>query len=56
MAAVLGQGIAEAAQEAVWHGADTVYAADAAALAHYQTLTYCGVMAQIAQQAAPIFC
>ena len=53
MAAVLGQGIAEAAQEAVLHGADTVYAADAAALAHYQTLTYCGVMAQIAQQAAP---
>jgi electron transfer flavoprotein alpha subunit len=53
MAAVLGHGIAVAAREAILYGADTVYAADAAALAHYQTLTYCGMMAQIAQQAVP---
>jgi len=53
MAAVLGHGIAEAAREAILYGADTVYAADAAALAHYQTLPYCGVMAQITQQAIP---
>jgi electron transfer flavoprotein alpha subunit len=53
MAAVLGQGITAVAREAVLYGADTVYAAEAAALAHYQTLTYCGVMAQIAQQAIP---
>ena len=49
IAAVLGHGIAEAAQEAVYYGADTVYAVDAAAPAHYQTLVYTGVMAQIAQ-------
>ena len=53
LAAVRGHGIAEAAQEAVFHAADTVYAADTAALAQYQTLTYCGVMAQIAQHAIP---
>ena len=51
MAAVLGHGIAGAAREAILYGADTVYTADASALAHYQTLTYCGVMAQIAQHA-----
>jgi len=51
MAAVLGSGVQEAAQEAVYHGADSVYLADAPALAHYQTLPYSTVMAQIAEQA-----
>jgi len=50
MAAVLGSGVQEAAQEAVYHGADSVYLADAPALAHYQTLPYSTVMAQIAEQ------
>ena len=53
MAAVLGSGVQEAAQEAVYHGADTVYVADAPALAPYQTLPYTTVMAQIAEQATP---
>lgn len=53
MAAVLGSGIQEVAQEAVYHGADTVYVADAPALAHYETLPYSTVMAQIAEQATP---
>src|SRR5215831_560592 len=53
MAAVLGSGVQEAAQEAVYHGADSVYVADAPALAHYETLPYTTVMAQIAEQATP---
>lgn len=53
LAAVLGSGVQEAAQEAIYHGADTVYVADAPALAHYQTLPYTAVMAQIAEQATP---
>ena len=53
MAAVLGSDVQEVAQEAVYHGADTVYVADAPALAYYQTLPYSTVMAQIAEQAAP---
>jgi len=53
MAAVLGSGVQEAAQEAVYYGADSVYLADAPALAHYQTLPYSTVMAQIAEQTTP---
>ena len=53
MAAVLGSGVQDAAQEAVYHGADSVYLADAPALAHYQTLPYSMVMAQIAEQTTP---
>lgn len=52
-AAVLGHGVQEAAQEAVYHGADSVHVADAPALAHYQTLAYSAVMAQIAEQTTP---
>ena len=53
MAAVLGSGVQEVAQETVYHGADTVYVADAPTLAYYQTLPYSAVMAQIAEQATP---
>jgi len=53
MAAVLGSGVQEIAQEAIYHGADTAYVADAPALAYYQTLPYSAVMAQIAEQATP---
>jgi electron transfer flavoprotein alpha subunit len=53
MAAVLGSGVQEAAQEAVYHGADRVYVADAPALGHYETLPYSAVMAQIAEQTTP---
>jgi electron transfer flavoprotein alpha subunit len=53
MAAVLGSGVQEAAQEAVYHGAESVYVADAPALGHYETLPYSAVMAQIAEQTTP---
>ena len=53
MAAVLGSGVQDAAQEAVYHGADRVYVADAPALGHYETLPYSAVMAQIAEQTTP---
>src|SRR4029453_14492240 len=53
MAAVLGSRVQEAAQEAMYHGADSVYVADAPALGHYETLPYRAVMAQIAEQATP---
>src|SRR5919197_3738996 len=53
MAAVLGSGVQEAAQEAMYYGADSVYVADDPALAYYQTLPYTTVMAQIAEQATP---
>lgn len=52
-AAVVGSGVQEAAQEAIYHGADTAYVTDNAALAHYQTVSYSRVMAQIAEQVAP---
>ncbi|GIX46211.1 MAG: electron transfer flavoprotein subunit alpha [Candidatus Tectimicrobiota bacterium] len=53
LAAVLGHGVQEAAQEAVYHGADTVYVADAPVLETYQTASYTAVMAQIVAQAQP---
>lgn len=53
MAAVLGSGVQDAAQEAIYHGAETVYVADSPALAHYQTVPYSTVLAQIATQATP---
>lgn len=52
-AAVLGHGVQEAAQEAIYHGADTVYVADIPALERYQTMSYTTAMAQIVDQAAP---
>jgi electron transfer flavoprotein alpha subunit len=53
MAAVLGHGVQSVAQEAIAHGADTVYVADAAALQPYQTIAYARVIEQIADQATP---
>jgi electron transfer flavoprotein alpha subunit len=53
VAAVLGSDVQEAAQEAIYHGADMAYVADTPALAHYQTVPYSRVMAQMAQQATP---
>ena len=53
MAAVLGSGLGEAAQEAIYHGADTAYAADHPALEQYQTASYTAAMSQIATQATP---
>src|SRR2546430_11283068 len=50
IAAILGSGVQEAAQEAVYHGADSVYVADAPALSHYETLPYSAAMAPIAEQ------
>ena len=52
-AAVVGSGIGDAAQEAIAHGADRVYVADADGLQTYQTASYCAVLEQIAEQAEP---
>jgi electron transfer flavoprotein alpha subunit len=53
LAAVLGNGTQKVAQEAIYHGADTVYVAESPALAQYQTASYTTVMAQIAERATP---
>jgi electron transfer flavoprotein alpha subunit len=52
-AAVLGSNVQSVAQEAIYHGADTVYVAESAALEQYQTASYTTAMAQIAQHATP---
>jgi electron transfer flavoprotein alpha subunit len=52
-AAVLGHGVQEVGQEAIAHGAETVYLADAPVLKQYQTMSYSTVMGQIAAQATP---
>jgi electron transfer flavoprotein alpha subunit len=52
-AAMLGSGVQAAAQEAIYHGAETVYVADTPVLEQYQTASYTAVMAQIAAQATP---
>jgi electron transfer flavoprotein alpha subunit len=53
LAAVLGSGVQEAAQEAIYHGADTVYVADAPVFERYQTMTYTAAIAQIVGQTTP---
>jgi electron transfer flavoprotein alpha subunit len=53
LAAVLGNGVQDAAQAAIHHGADTVYVAEAPELEQYQTASYTAVMAQIVTQADP---
>jgi electron transfer flavoprotein alpha subunit len=52
-AAILGSGIQAVAQEAIYHGVDAAYVADAAVLEQYQTASYTTVMAQVVQQASP---
>lgn len=53
MAAMPGSGVQEASQEAIQHGADTVYVADSAALEQYQTASYTAAMARIVEHASP---
>ena len=53
IAAVVGSGVGGAGQEAIAHGADRVYVADADVLQTYQTASYCTVIGQIAEQAEP---
>ena len=53
LAAVLGDGVQDVAQEAIYHGADTVYVAEAPVLAQYQTASYTTAMAKIAERATP---
>jgi len=53
LAAVVGSGVQEAAQDAVYHGADAVYVADAPALEPYQTMSYTAALAQIVSQTSP---
>jgi electron transfer flavoprotein alpha subunit len=52
-AAVLGHEVQEVAQEAIYHGADSVYVVDNPALAQYQTASYTKVMAALVQQIEP---
>lgn len=52
-AAVLGAGIGDMAKQAVSLGADTVYAADDAQLANYQTEPFVEAIDQICKQASP---
>lgn len=52
-AAVLGTGVQDAAQEAIYHGANVVYVADAPELEPYQTASYTKVIAQLVEQATP---
>ena len=53
IAAVFGQGVADVAQEAIRRGADTVLAADDAALADYRIEPYVALLAQIVQECQP---
>ena len=53
IAAVVGCGVGDMAQQAIAHGADRVYVADADVLQTYQTASYCTVVGQIAEQAEP---
>ena len=53
LAAVVGSGVGDAARDAIAHGADRVYVADAKVLETYQTASYCAVLGQIAEQAGP---
>lgn len=53
LAAVLGNGVQDAAQAAIHHGADTVCVADAAVLEQYQTESYAAVLTHIVKQVDP---
>jgi electron transfer flavoprotein alpha subunit len=53
VAAVVGNGVQEVASDAIAHGAETVYVADAPVLEQYQTRSYSMLMAQITEQAQP---
>ncbi len=52
-AAVLGQGVQEVAQEAIYHGADAAYVAESAGLDVYQTASYTTALTAVAQQVEP---
>ena len=53
LAAVVGNGVQDVAQAAIYHGADTACVADDAALQQYQTASYTAAIAQIVEQAQP---
>ncbi len=52
-AAVLGNGIGDVAQEAIYHGADAAYTAEPEALAQYQTMSYTDAMETVVKQVDP---
>jgi electron transfer flavoprotein alpha subunit len=52
-AAVLGHEVQAVAQEAIYHGADSVYVIDDPALEHYQTASYTKAMATLVKQIEP---
>ncbi|MCZ2097981.1 MAG: electron transfer flavoprotein subunit alpha/FixB family protein [Anaerolineae bacterium] len=53
LAAIFGQGIRDAAQDAIQRGADTVLAANDASLAAYRFEPYVALLAQIVQERQP---
>jgi electron transfer flavoprotein alpha subunit len=53
LAAVLGHGVQDAAQDAIYHGADRVCVVDNPALELYQTASYTKALAAVVQQTEP---
>lgn len=52
-AAVVGKGVGDAAQEAIYHGADVAYTAENDTLAQYQTMSYTDAMETVVKQVEP---
>ncbi len=52
-AAVVGHGVGDGAQEAIYHGADIVYTAESESLAQYQTMPYTDAMETVVKQVDP---
>lgn len=52
-AAVVGNGVGDVAQEAIYHGADVAYTAENDALAQYQTMSYTDAMEAVVKQVEP---
>lgn len=52
-AAVVGNGVGDAAQEAIYHGADVAYTAEHEALSPYQTMSYTDAMETVVKQVEP---
>ncbi len=52
-AAVVGNGIGDVTQEAIYHGADVAYTAENEALTQYQTMSYTDAMEAVVKQVEP---
>lgn len=52
-AAVVGNGVGNGAQEAIYHGADVAYTAESESLAQYHTMSYTDAMETVVKQVDP---